>query len=120
MSKLSIELKKQTLILYKRILRSHLNYLKEDMRIFGISFLIKVTFSLRPSSSSTTRTPIPSKWTFFLRSKPFFWQRWKIYYEILEKEKNLKNVQPNPVLYTKLDIEQMKTLNDIKETIEKK
>lgn len=35
MSKLSVEIKKETLLLYKYILRSHLNYLKEDLRVFG-------------------------------------------------------------------------------------
>jgi hypothetical protein len=38
----------------------------------------------------------------------------------LIKEKNLKKINPNPVLYQKLDLDQMKTLNEIKEVIEKK
>ena len=39
MSKLSNEIKKETLVLYKHILRNHLSKLKEDMRIFGNNFL---------------------------------------------------------------------------------
>jgi hypothetical protein len=47
------------------------------------------------------------------------YSRWKLYKEILEKE-NINTIKPNPVLYNKLDIDQMKTLNNLRETIEKK
>ena len=32
----------------------------------------------------------------------------------------MNNIKPNPILYSKLDIDQMKTLNNLKDTIEKK
>lgn len=35
MSKLSNEIRRETLLLYKHILRTHLGKLKEDVRVFG-------------------------------------------------------------------------------------
>lgn len=54
MSKLSVEIKKEVLLLYKHILRSHLNHLKEDMRVFGNFTFIQVTFSSRLSFNYIT------------------------------------------------------------------
>ena len=119
MSKITTELKRETLLLYKHILRAHLDYLKKDLRVFGILSLIQAIFLLKRNFSFTIKILIKSKCEFFQRSIIIL-LRWKIYYDILIKEKNLKNINPNPVLYQKLDLDQMKTLNEIKEVIEKK
>jgi hypothetical protein len=107
MSKLARDIRIDALRLYRKILKLHVVKLSEDMRMFG-DFFVKSEFTLNYKQADEELMNI-------------FIKQWKDYAETLEKNKNVKEIASvKEDLKTKMDLDQKKIFNDLKETIEKK
>lgn len=98
-------LKKEICFLYKKILKAHYKFLTNtDMRVFG-DYFVKTEFNLQYNN------PSPN-----IENMKVFKNQWEKYLNDIVK-KNL-NVDLN--LKTKLDLDQNKTLNEIKDLVKDK
>jgi len=106
---LSKEVKLEVLGLYRNILKLHYNKLNDEMRVFG-DYFVKSEFTLNYKQADSQQINM-------------FVNQWKDYANQLNSIKNIKDVcnyNEETRLKTKLDIDQKKTLDDLKITIENK
>ncbi len=100
---LSSSLKKEVLNLYKNILTLHYRKLNEEMRFFG-DFFVKSEFRLNYLNCDDNQIKM-------------FLSQWKKYHEDL-KITPIKEIKPDEGLKTRMDIDQMKSLNQIQTLID--
>jgi len=106
MSKLlSRELKLETLLTYRRILKIHTIKLNEDMRVFG-DFFVKSEFTLNYKQADEKQIKL-------------FISQWKDYYKTLNSQTNIstENFEGVEKLKTKMDIDQKKIFDELKNSI---
>jgi hypothetical protein len=106
MSKLlSKELKLDALQLYRGILKLHSIKLNEEMRLFG-DYFVKNEFTMNYKQADESQFKI------FLRT-------WKDYHQNLNKMKDLKEIPSDGLesIKTKMDLDQRKSLDEIKNII---
>ena len=105
---LSKEIKLQTLMLYRNILKLHYTKLNEEMRIFG-DYFVKSEFTLNYKQADEKQIDM-------------FTKQWKDYYENLRGMKNVSEIKSDGLenLKTKMDIDQRKSIDDIKNLINNK
>jgi hypothetical protein len=104
MSKInSISLKKEVLNLYKKILTLHYKKFNEEMRFFG-DFFVKSEFRLNYLNSNDSQIKM-------------FLSQWNKYHEDLIITP-VKEIKPDEGLKTRMDIDQMKSLNQIQTLID--
>jgi hypothetical protein len=107
--KLSREVKLQTLLLYRNILKLHYTKLNEEMRIFG-DYFVKSEFTLNYKQADE-------------KQMEMFTVQWKDYFQNLNRMKDIKTELKSDgleTLKTKMDIEQRKSIDDIKNLINNK
>ena len=107
--KLSKEVKLQTLQLYRNILKLHYTKLNEEMRVFG-DYFVKSEFTLNYKQADE-------------KQMEMFSVQWKDYYQNLNRMKDIKTEIKSDgleALKTKKDIEQRKSIDDIKNLINNK
>jgi hypothetical protein len=103
---LSKELKLQTLLLYRNILRIHTYKLNQDMRVFG-DYFVKSEFTLNYKQADEHQIKLFNKqWTDYLNTLKHMKDITSVNYEASDK-----------LLNTKMDIDQKKSLDDIKNII---
>jgi len=103
------EIKLKTLSLYRNILKMHYMKLNEEMRVFG-DYFVKSEFTLNYRQADEAQLKI-------------FFNHWVNYLESMKKMKDLKNeIKTDGLesLKTKMDIDQKKSLDDIKNLIDNK
>jgi len=103
------EVKLEVLKLYRDILKLHYIKLNEEMRVFG-DYFVKSEFTLNYKQADSNQIKL-------------FIKQWKDYADQMKSIKDVKevcNYNEETKLKTKLDIDQKKLLDDIKETIENK
>lgn len=104
MSKInSIALKKDVLSLYKKVLTLHYKKLNEEMRLFG-DFFVKTEFRMNYTNCDDNQINI-------------FLNQWRRYYNDLNVSQ-IHNIKVDEGLKTRMDIDQMKSLNEIKTIID--
>ena len=106
---LSKEIKLEVLQLYRNILKLHYMKLNEEMRVFG-DYFVKNEFTQNYRLADNTQINL-------------FINQWKEYENQMKSIKNVKevfNYNEEAKLKTKLDIDQKKLLDDLKQTIENK
>jgi hypothetical protein len=104
MSKItSNELKREVVVLYKKILTLHRKKLNEEMRLFG-DFFVKSEFRMNYLSADNNQIKL-------------FIKQWKDYQIQLNSEK-IVDIKPDAGLKTRMDIDQMKSLKEIQTLIE--
>lgn len=106
---LSKEIKLEVLGLYRNILKLHYSKLNDEMRVFG-DYFVKSEFTLNYKQADSEQINL-------------FLGQWKDYARQLDTIKSVNDVcnyNEETRLKTKLDIDQKKTLDDLKETIENK
>lgn len=103
-------IKLEAVLLYRNILKLHINKLNEEMRVFG-DYFVKSEFTLNYKQADENQMKI-------------FIAQWKNYREGLEKMKDIqseiKSTYSEDELKTKMDIDQKKSLDDIKNIIQNK
>jgi hypothetical protein len=103
------EVKLEVLKLYRDILKLHYTKLNEEMRVFG-DYFVKSEFTLNYKQADSQQIKL-------------FIKQWKDYANQLKSIKDVRevcNYNEETKLKTKLDIDQKKLLDDLKETIENK
>lgn len=105
---LAKEIKLETLQLYRHILKLHTSKLNEEMRVFG-DYFVKSEFTLNYKQADENQMKI-------------FLKQWVEYENSLKNMKNLKEIKSVGMesLTTKMDIDQKKSLEDIKNLIQNK
>ena len=104
MSKInSITLKKEVILLYRKILKLHQNKLNEEMRVFG-DFFVKSEFTMNYNNGDDNQIKL-------------FISQWNNYHNDLNFT-NIEEIKPDEGLKTRMDIEQMKSLNQIQTLID--
>jgi len=104
MSKIaSNELKKEVIVLYKRILTLHRKKLNEEMRFFG-DFFVKSEFRMNYLSADDNQIKL-------------FIKQWNDYHFQLNTQK-ITDIKPEEGLKTRMDIDQMKSLKEIQTLID--
>jgi hypothetical protein len=99
--------KLEVLLLYRNILKLHYHKLNEEMRLFG-DYFVKSEFTLNYKQADEEQIKM-------------FIQKWREYYSQLKSMKDIKTeINVNEDLKTKMDLDQKKTFDDIRETIENK
>ncbi len=109
MSKIiSKEIKIESLMLYRNILKLHYLKLNEEMRLFG-DYFVKTEFIMNYKMANEKQLGM-------------FLTQWKIYFDDLTKMKDIRelNLDTIEILNTKMDIDQKKSLDDIKNIIQNK
>lgn len=100
-----LNLKKEICFLYKKILKAHFKFINNtDMRVFG-DYFVKTEFNLQYNN------PTPN-----IENMKIFKNQWEKYLSQITK----KNMELDLDLKTKLDLEQNKTLNEIKDLVKDK
>jgi hypothetical protein len=109
MSKIaSRELKIKTLKLYRDILKTHQRKLNYEMRLYG-DYFVKTEFTMNHKQADDGKIKI-------------FHKQWDDYLTQLQNVKDIKEIQnyDEGSLKSKMDIDQTKTFNDLKNTIKSK
>lgn len=102
---LSKELRLETLQLYRNLLKLHQNKLNEDMRVFG-DFFLKTEFNMNYKNSDDNQIKI-------------FLSQWNDYFKYMNNIDDIKKINSTEKhLKTKMDLDQMKSFNEIKTIIE--
>jgi hypothetical protein len=107
--KLSQEVKLRTLLLYRNILKLHYTKLNEEMRVFG-DYFVKSEFTLNYKQADE-------------KQMEMFTRQWQEYFQNLNKMKDIKSELKSDgleSLKTKMDIDQRKSIDDIKNLINNK
>ena len=104
MSKLTNEIQREVLFLYKRILTVHRKKLNEEMRFFG-DFFVKSEFRMNYTSADDNQIKL-------------FIKQWKDYEVQLNATKKISDIKPDADLKTRMDIDQMKSLKEIETLID--
>jgi len=103
MSKIiSKELKLETMMLYRNILKLHTSKLNEDMRVFG-DYFVKYEFTLNYKQADENQLKL-------------FLHQWKDYLSNLKYMKNIYDINTEGVekLKTKMDLDQKKSFEELK------
>jgi hypothetical protein len=102
------EVKLQSLKLYRHILKLHQTKLTEDMRVFG-DYFVKNEFTQGYHMSDENQLRL-------------FNTQWETYLLSMKGLKDVNKIEPigEKTLKGKMDLDQMKSLNEIKQVIKQK
>jgi hypothetical protein len=91
--------------IYRSILKIHEKKLNNDMRIFG-DYFVKSEFNMHYHSKTIDNKQIS-----------LFINNWEKYLIDLSSQKSINKIELDDSLHTKMDIDQMKTMNTLKDLI---
>lgn len=104
---ISRELKLETLKLYRNLLKVHQTKLNEEMRVFG-DYFVKSEFTMNYKNSEEDQLKM-------------FNNKWEEYLKEMKNLKDLNNISINEKhIKSKMDLDQMKSFNELKNVIETK